>query len=226
MSDGNIISYEDQYIDYMNMKSIEHLWFGTNNSYINSDLFDELYKLEWFKDGIVDNRDLIDDNVAKNIRGIIDKYKYIEDENSIKRKEIINEIIIALNSSYDKDKNYEFYKEEAAKRFDSNIYLKATNEVIEKNKQMLNESISCDYILLSMLCDFSDTEFNKALDEVGFVNFHILSLNAILKEFPLIITNPNFIPRVNTILKKRKLKENKKMVKKIKKLVDEFNKGV
>ena len=221
-----ILSYEEQYNDYMNVKSIQNLWYSSINTYMDQNLFDELYKLEWFKNAIIDNRNLIDEAIANNIRNIIEQYKYMEDKDSIKRNEIINEIIVALNSEYNKSENYMFYKEELAKRYDNKKYLKVSDSVIDNNKQMLNESIGCDFILLSMLCDFSEEEFNMALDDIEFVNFHILSLNAIIEEFPLIITNPNFIPRVDIILKKKKLKENKKMVKKINKIIDAFNKGV
>ena len=225
--EDEILSYEDQYAEYMNMKAIEHLWYAGANPYVNGHLFDELYQLEWFKDGIIDNRNLLDESAAKNVRDIIERYKYIEDKDSTKRKEIINEIIIALNSPYDKEKNYEFYRGELAKRYNNKIFLNITDAAVERNKQMVNESIASDYVLLSMLCEFKDEEFNKVMDELEFDNFHILSLNAIIEEFPLIITNSMFLPRVKIILNRKKhKKENKKLIKRINKIIDEFNKGV
>lgn len=222
-----VLSYEDYYNEYINMKSIQYLWCSNDNYYIDDKLFDEVYKLEWFKDMILENRDLIDDVMCKNIKNVVEKYRYIDDEDRIKRLHIINEIIVSLNSSYDKDKNYEFYRQEIAKRYDNKKYLKLSNYNVDRNKEMIISSIACDYILLSLICEYNDQDFKNVISKIDFNNFHILSLNAILYEFPLIITDPNFIPRVNILLKQKYLKkDNKKLVKKINKIIDEFNKGV
>ena len=140
-------------------------------------------------------------SVKYNILTELSDLRFIEDEYRLERLEIINEIIILLNSS-EYDENFTFYREQLYNREGNRKFLKKyKNYIIYRNIDMINEMIMLDYcILISHIEVTSDERFlEDYLSEFIYGASYYKNLDIIINEYPDIINNKTFVERVNKI---------------------------
>lgn len=209
---------------YMNHKYIEYFIYNFNlDEDTYKDNYDRVEVLEIISSYVDLNRNLIDDVVANHIRSVVNKFRDIIDNDTIKRNDAINEIIINLNKDYDKDINYAYYRTQLYTRTKDKKFFTDSKEAIDVDKSEINISIAFDFSLLSFLIDVPEEMFKEHLSELQDNEFVYLSLRAILCEFPNALKNETFINRLNEVLNiKTNNKEHKKLVKEIKKLKRKF----
>lgn len=209
---------------YMNHKYIEYFIYNLNlDEEIYKDNYDRVEILSIINDYIVYNRNLIDENIANHIRDVVLTFRDIEDDEELERKKIIQDIIINLNIPFDVETNYNYYRTQLYTRTKDKRFFKDSKEAIDVDKSEINVSIAFDFALLSFLVDVKDDIFMEHLPELQNNEFVYLSLHAVLCEFPLIINNERFVKRLNKVLVgNENKKENKKLVKEIKKIKRKF----
>ena len=87
---------------YMNHKYIEYFIYNLNlteDTY--KDNYDRVAALEVIRDYVLINRNLIDENIANHIRDKVTSFRDIEDDKTLERNQIIQDIIINLNKPFD-----------------------------------------------------------------------------------------------------------------------------
>lgn len=167
--------------------------------------------------------------VKSNVYEFLFKAREIKDKDYEKRIEIINNIIINLNSSkLDKFKYINFYRNQlAVRRNDKKFLNNYSDEYIESIIDLVNTSICVDmFVINTHSKQISEEEFEfEYLSKFINNSLYYESLNVILYEFPELFKNPIFYNRVmkvinknNDIIEDKRLKKiNNKLIKKIKK---------
>ena len=93
----------DDFDLYYDFKFLEGVIFSDIVHTESSSLFTKIDELKQLEQLIVDNRYMFDCHATNNISIIIQELRYIEDEHTLERGKIINNIINAINSGYEKD---------------------------------------------------------------------------------------------------------------------------
>ena len=173
------------------------------------------------------NQNDLSDNVKNNINKFLQQARYYNDENRIKRIELINETIILLNSQ-EKDDSLMFYRLQLYSRTKDFKYLFKTSDAEIKNKiEYIHDSICNDlFVLVSHTDDVDDIEFVKEyLPYLKDLDLYYDSINIILKENPLVFKDKTFYDRmmsvltINDFIDEEVAYYNKKLIKKINKKV-------
>ena len=213
----------DDYETYEDFKLVQGLIFSSKISPSVREAFTDIGDLVHLKT-VIENCNYMFDDAEINIIGKILQYvKDIEDEYTNERINIINEILITLNSSIDKKEHYNFYKEEFLKRVNNKKLNKLDNSTIEEYKYIIKTSIAMDTIIL-LSHTSKDENINNYLNDFVDSVFYRMSIRAIIQEFPLILNNELFVSRMNKVLDNSKDKKSVKVlskeIKKIKKSLD------
>ena len=209
---------------YMNHKYIEYFIYNlnlTDDTY--KDNYDRIPALEVIRDYVLINRNLIDENIANHIRDKVTSFRDIEDDKTLERNQIIQDIIINLNKPFDEEVNYNYYRTQLYTRTNDKKFFTDSKAAIDVDKSEINISIAFDFSLLSFLIDVPEVIFKEHLDELQDNEFVYLSLRAILCEFPNVLLNDTFMIRLKEVLDtKTNNKEHKKIVKEIKRMKRKF----
>lgn len=203
----------DDYEVYEDFKLVEGLIFSSRVSPSVKQAFTDIGDLVHLKCVIENCNYMFDDNEINNICKIFQYVKYIEDEYTNERINIINEILTILNSGYDKNEHYSFYKEEFLKRVNNKKLNKLDNRTIEEYKYIIKTSIAMDTIILLSHTSIDDDLNNYMNDFIDSV-FYRMSIRAIIQEFPLILNNELFVSRMNKVLDNSKDKRSVKILRK------------
>ena len=210
----------DDYEIYEDFKLVQGLIFSSKISPSVRESFTDIGDLVHLKTIIENCNYMFDDAEINNIGIILQDVKDIEDEYTNERINIINEILITLNSSIDKKEHYNFYKEEFLKRVNNKKLNKLDNSTIEEYKYIIKTSIAMDTIIL-LSHTSKDESINNYLNDFVDSVFYRMSIRAIIQEFPLILNNDLFVSRMNKVLDnskdKRSVKVLRKEIRKIKK---------
>lgn len=172
-----------------------------------------------------------DDIIKNNIQEFLNKIRYIKDEYTSERINVINKIIIKLNKINAKF-SIDWLRNEVCKRTGSTRYLKA--DIPEQIAEDVINSMAIDgYVLLSHGKHTDDKKFKEQyLEPFSYNNCYYYSLNAILAEFPYVFENKVFYNRIMEIINfenensndKRVAKENKQYVKDLNMQIKSFSK--
>ena len=122
----------DDYEVYEDFKLVQGLIFNSNVSKEYGKAFIEIGDLIHLKYIVENCNYMFDDNEVNNIGLILQDVKYIEDEYTIERINIINDILTILNRGVDKKEYYNFYKDEFLKRIKNKKLRKLDESAIEK----------------------------------------------------------------------------------------------
>lgn len=209
---------------YIIRKLIYNIMFDSEyNDYTDCKDLYELNILESLKNIVeyhVDNNEL--SNFAKNnIFNFLSYGRSIDDKYRNKRFEVINNIIVLLNSQRH-DYSLNFYAKQLRARRNDKRYLTATVGEVQKEVERMNEAICLDYYIVTSHCNRTDDlEFVK---DIGmFINNSIYyeCLMMILNENPIVFKDSKFYERIKLILdiNKKESQEigklNKELVKRI-----------
>ena len=156
---------------------------------------------------------MFDDNEVNNIGLILQDVKYIEDEYTIKRINIINEILTILNRGVDKKEYYNFYKDEFLKRIKNKKLRKLDESAIEKYKYIIKMSLALDPIILLSHTTI-DEDINNYLNDFVDSVLYRMSIRAIIDEYPFILNNELFVSRMNKVLDNSKDRKSVKTLRK------------
>lgn len=209
---------------YIIRKLIYNIMFDSEyNDYTDCKDLYELNILESLKNIVeyhVKNNEL-SNFVKNNIFNFLSYGRSIDDEHRNERFEVINNIIVLLNSQkYDYSLN--FYAKQLRARRNDKRYLTATVGEVQKEVERMNEAICLDYYIVTSHCNRTD-DFEFVKDIGMFINNSIYyeCLMMILNENPIVFKDPKFYERIKFILdinKKRSQeigKLNKELVKRI-----------
>lgn len=225
MNDEEIKEYQDAY--YLQKFLMFIMFDNTKESYKETEWIYDIDVLKSFKEVIevLGSCGCIRTHIKNNIYNILIDGRSIIDENYKQRIEIINEIIIMLNSLPEQD-YIKFYCGQLCFRVqDSKQLKKLTVEEIENNIPLIEDSICTDFtVLLSRSKDITDEDFvNDYLPEFINNGFYYESLNMILKECPYYFQDKLFMDRMNSVIEMNKNlypyfnKKSKSIVKRIRK---------
>ena len=193
----NESDYQAYYLEKMYAKFIFDSEFNQNeNNFLDIEFFKN------FKNVVIDyqNQSLLDNKTKENLYNLVNKLRYIEDDNRVVRINYVNEIIYSLNQSYDYKKNYMFYIEQQLIR--NHIIFGEINDYIEVDKDLVITSLSRDAEILFTHSDsLSEEEFSELLPDIATDGFYFYSINAFINEFPQIFTNKIFYHRFQTVIK-------------------------
>ena len=203
----------DDYEIYEDFKLVQGLIFSSKISPSVRESFTDIGDLVHLKTIIENCNYMFDDAEINNIGIILQDVKDIEDEYTNERINIINEILITLNSSIDKKEHYNFYKEEFLKRVNNKKLNKLDNSTIEEYKYIIKTSIAMDTIVL-LSHTSKDENINNYLNDFVDSVFYRMSIRAIIQEFPLILNNDLFVSRMNKVLDNSKDKKSVKVLRK------------
>lgn len=166
-------------------------------------------------------------DVMNNINKFLSYAREYKDENREKRIELINEIIMIMNSQ-EKDESLIFYRFQLYERRRNFEYLlkKSDREIIEQIPN-IHKSICHDlFVVVSHSNDVSDMDFVKEyLPDLKDSDLYYESLNMMLKENPLVFKDQLFYNRMicvleyNSLICEDLIKYNEKLVKKIDKKI-------
>lgn len=190
---------------YKTIKLVHNIMFNfCENDYSEDPSIFNLLIIESFKNIVHEHLLLgnLSNDVKNNIYNFLRQAREYKDENSNKRYELVNEIIMLLNSNYE-DKSEVFYRMELYKRTrDFKYVTKYTKEQINENIEYVHDSICNDfYILVSHLEETTDEEFEEIyLPCFTDTETYYDSLNAILLENPKVFKNKLFYSRMLKIL--------------------------
>ena len=208
----------DDFDLYYDFKFIECIIFAESNHVEYGKALKRIECLRQFELFITDNRFMFDDVRSDNIYRILQNVVDVDDDYSLERITIVNNIKSILNNAFDKKEHYSFYKSEIVQRYGKKKYYKLKDSIIDEKKELINASIALDIAIIeSHLFDkeMYDEYFFGLVDNP----IYYMSLKAIINEYPFILANETFVSRVNTILNySKKTKDNKKLVNTIKKL--------
>ena len=212
----------DDFDLYYDFKFLEGVIFSAIASTDLSSLFTKIDELKQLEQLIVDNRYMFDCHATNNISIIMQELRYIEDEHTIERGEIINNIINAINSGYEKEENYDFYRYEMCVRYNTNKYRCLKKNIVDKYKYLIDTSIALDSAVLhSHTIDVNS--FDKYYKDLVDNPIYIMSIRAIINEYPLILNDERFISRMNKVLSNSKENKKIKLLRKdIKKIKSKF----
>ena len=190
---------------YKTIKLIHNIIFNfVENDYTEDPSIFNLLIIESFKNIVEEHLLLgnLSNDVKNNIFNFLNQAREYKDEKSEKRNQLINELIVSMNSNYE-DKSNVFYRMELYKRTrDFKYVTKYTNEQINENIEYVHDSICNDfYILVSHLEETTDEEFEEIYLPC-FIDCETYydSLNAILFENPKVFKNKLFYSRMMKIL--------------------------
>ena len=212
----------DDFDLYYDFKFLEGVIFSAIASTDLSSLFTKIDELKQLEQLIVDNRYMFDCHATNNISIIMQELRYIEDEHTIERGEIINNIINAINSGYEIEDNYDFYRYEMCVRNNTNKYRHLKKNIVDKYKYLIDTSIALDSAVLhSHTIDVNS--FDKYYKNLVDNPIYIMSIRAIINEYPLILNDERFISRMNKVLSNSKENKKIKLLRKdIKKIKSKF----
>ena len=212
----------DDFDLYCDFKFLEGVIFSAIASTDLSSLFTKIDELKQLEQLIVDNRYMFDCHATNNISIIIQELRYIEDEHTLERGKIINNIINAINSGYEKEEIYDFYRYEMCVRYNTNKYRCLKKNIVDKYKYLIDASIAFDSAVLhSHTIDVNS--FDKYYKDLVDNPIYIMSIRAIINEYPLILNDERFISRMNKVLSNSKENKKIKLLRKdIKKIKSKF----
>lgn len=143
----------------------------------------------------------LSDSVITNINNYLLQARDYKDKNREKRIEIINSIIITMNSQK-QDESFIFYRLELLKRRNDKMYMLCSDDVVKKEIKNINDSICHDLCVLVSHTDIiTDEEFaNEYLPYFINSNLYYESINAMLEENPIVFKDKIFYDRVNQVL--------------------------
>ena len=147
---------------YMNHKYIEYFIYNLNlteDTY--KDNYDRVAALEVIRDYVLINRNLIDENIANHIRDKVTSFRDIEDDKTLERNQIIQDIIINLNKPFDEEVNYNDYRTQLYTRTNDKKFFTDSKAAIDVDKSEINISIAFDFSLLSFLIDVPEVIFKE-----------------------------------------------------------------
>lgn len=209
----------DDFDLYYDFKFLEGIIFSDIVHTDCSNFFTKIDELKQLEQLIVDNRYMFDGNATNNISIIMQDLRYIEDDHTLERGEIINNIINSINNDYSKEDNYDFYRYEMCVRYNTNKYRHLKKNIVDKYKDLIDASIALDCAVLhSHTIDINS--FNEYYNNLVDNPIYIMSIRAIINEYPLILNDERFISRMNKVLGSseddKKIKQLRKDIKKIK----------
>ena len=212
----------DDFDSYYDFKFLEGVIFSATASTDLSSLFTKIDELKQLEGLIIDNRYMFDCHATNNISIIMQELRYIEDEHTLERGKIINNIINAINSGYEKEENYDFYRQEMCVRYNTNKYRCLKKNIVDKYKYLIDASIALDSAVLhSHTIDVNS--FDKYYKDLVDNPIYIMSIRAIINEYPLILNDERFISRMNKVLSNSKENKKIKLLRKdIKKIKSKF----
>ena len=120
---------------YMNHKYIEYFIYNlnlTDDTY--NDNYDRIPALEVIRDYVLINRNLIDENIANHIRDKVTSFRDIEDDKTLERNQIIQDIIINLNKPFDQEVNYNYYRTQLYTRTNDKQFFTDSKAAIDVDK--------------------------------------------------------------------------------------------
>ena len=203
----------DDYEVYEDFKLVQGLIFNSNVSKEYGKAFIEIDDLIHLKYIVENCNCMFDDNEVNNIGLILQDVKYIEDEYTIERINIINEILTILNRGVDKKEYYNFYKDEFLKRIKNKKLRKLDESAIEKYKYIIKMSLALDPIILLSHTTI-DEDINNYLNDFVDSVLYRMSIRAIIDEYPFILNNELFVSRMNKVLDNSKDKKSVKTLRK------------
>lgn len=163
--------------------------------------------------------DHISIEMKERVYNILSELRSIKTDNYEERVELINDIIIILNSQT-KDNSSELYNSEMQKRYRT-IYPLDDTIVSE-----IDDSIAYDFVLLYMHNMNSDDFSQYIKDFSDYPRKYMMSINAILAGNPSILQEKNFFNNVMSVL--NNIQENakdfmtKRIVKKMKVILNKL----
>lgn len=208
---------------YMAYKTICQIIFnGDKSSYVVDDNnFLKIFRdvLEYYV-----SVNALNNVTQDNIFDYLSAIRQFKDENYSKRIQIGTEIIKLVNSQKD-DQSDKFYQHELFRRQNSVKELDFYTDSKISVQDLFKESIYSDYIVLLSHSEItSNEEFEESfIPMLENKYLYYESINTILKECPVIFTNPLFYNRVVSVLNKNNKvigidgisKSNDKLLKKI-----------
>ena len=225
MNDEEIKEYQDAY--YLQKFLMFIMFDNTRESYKETDWIYDIDVLKNFKEliEVFGKQGCIRPQIKNNIYNILIDGRQIEDENYKQRIELINEIIIILNTLPEQD-YMKFYCGQLCYRLqDSKELKKLTVDQIIESVPETEDSICTDFtVLLSHSKNTTDEQFvSYYLPEFVNNGFYYESLNMILKECPSYFKDELFRDRMNSVIEMNKNlhpcfnKKSKSIVKRIRK---------
>ena len=209
----------DDFDLYYDFKFLEGVIFSDIVHTESSNLFTKIDELKQLEQLIIDNRYMFDMHATNNISIILQDLRYIEDEHNIERGEIINNIINSINNGYIEEENYDFYRYEMCVRYNTSKYRNLKKNIVDKYKDLIDASIALDCAVLHSHTIDIDS-FNEHYNDLVDNPIYIMSIRAIINEYPLILNDERFISRMNKVLSNskdnKKIKQLRKKKKKIK----------
>ena len=207
----------DDFDLYYNFKFVECITFVEYSYSEYGECFIDIDNLKQLEIFISDNRFMFDSARVNNIFKILQNITYIDDEYTNERLKAINNIKDILNTPYNKQEHYDFYRTEIVQRYNNKKYYRLKDNIIESKKDLINASIALDMPVIESHI-FDSEMYNKYYNEFIDNPLYYMSVRAIINEFPLILNNETFIKRLNSILSKNKDSKNtKKLIKQINK---------
>lgn len=223
----------NEFLECQTTLLIKAIIFNTeDDDYKNEeDIFDLIF-MESFSNIVkfyVENN-AFSEKIKDNIRNYLYKAREYKDNNRDKRIDIINEIIITLNSQKE-DNSLGFYRFELYKRRrDLKLAIKSDNDTIKKEIDAIHDSICGDlYVIYTHSDSINDQKFiTEHLPNLSNSAMYYESINALLMDHPYVFKDRLFYNRMMCILNlnnelysddKEMINLNKKLVKKVDKKV-------
>lgn len=209
--------------DYIIYKQQQNILFKIFIGEYNEDFFkiSSMENLRYTLEVFINEKAIIDTS-KKSLYNFLLEARNINDNDRVRRIELINEMISLLNFIKE-DENLEFYRKELYKRRQCLKYFLYDQDIIKNEISITNGSICCDFLILeSHSSDVSEDKFDEQYLPLFINNYdYYEALNALLIEYPKVFKNEILCNRVVKVLEEEyrlnPSKDNKKIVKIIKK---------
>ena len=203
----------DDFDLYYDFKFLEGIIFSDIVYTECSSFFTTIDELRQLEELVVNNRFMFDSHATNNISIIMQDLRYIEDDYLEERRKVINNIIHSINNDFIKDDNYDFYRYEMCVRYDTNKYRRLKESIIDKNKDLIDASIAFDSVILHTHT-IDENSYNKHFNDFLDNPIYLMSIRAIINEYPLILNNDIFINRMNKVFSNSNDNKNNKALRK------------
>ncbi|MDO4962476.1 MAG: hypothetical protein Q4E75_00005 [bacterium] len=212
-------------ITYYEKKMIDSIIFRSENSKFEGlDIVFNIKNLEKLKLLInyYTSLNALDYDAKENINQLLIEGRNIKDDDYEERIDLINEIIILINSQKEDD-SINFYRDLLYDRFQSKKILSFSDEYIESKKEEIRYLMYYDLLILSShSSNVSDDDFtNIWIDYFKCDEIYYLCISYILYQNPHVFEDSKFKIRMNAILE-----ENENINSKNKKINKELKKGI
>lgn len=164
----------------------------------------------------------LDEDAKTNIYQLLFDGRSIKDDNYEERIDLINEIIILINSQKE-DNSINFYRSLLYDRFQDKKILSFSDEYMTMKKEEIKYLMYYDLLVLSShSLNVSDDDFFETwLNYFKCDELYYISISYILYQYPYIFKNITFENRMNAVLSLNESinSKNKKTNKKLKKVI-------